>query len=100
MLGESAVGKTSILSRYTDDKFQSKVLTTLGYSRLFNGRVDFKTKTHLIQQQEVNVQVWDTAGQERFHTITNTYYRNVDGIIVVYDITRKETLDCITYGLC
>ena len=41
------------------------------------------------------MQLWDTAGQERFHTITNTYYHNVQGIIVVYDITQMKSLDCI-----
>ncbi|XP_072313775.1 ras-related protein Rab-15-like isoform X2 [Eucyclogobius newberryi] len=67
MLGDSGVGKTSMLRRFTDSEFESSYISTIG--------VDFKMKTLEIDGVKVRVQIWDTAGQERYKTITKQYYR-------------------------
>ena len=82
-IGESGVGKTCLLLRFTEDKFVSNHLTTLG--------VDFKLKTISMDNRDINLQIWDTAGQERFRTITKTYYKKSDGILLVYDVTDETS---------
>ena len=82
-IGDSGVGKTSILRRFVDNKFQKNHLATIG--------VDFKTKVINIDNQEIRLKIWDTAGQERFHTITTQYYKNADGVILVYDVTDSAS---------
>ena len=79
MLGSSGVGKSSLLLRFTEDKFSNNFVTTLG--------VEYKQKQLEINNTNVIIQVWDTAGQERFKTITPIYYKSVDGVVLVYDIT-------------
>jgi small GTP-binding protein len=66
VIGESAVGKSCLLLRYTDDKFQDTFMTTVG--------VDFKTKFITVDGTRVKLQIWDTAGQEKFRSITKAYY--------------------------
>ena len=83
-LGESGVGKTCILRRFVENKFSKNHLATIG--------IDFKTKTISIKGYEVKLKIWDTAGQERFRNITNQYYKGADGIILVYDLTNKESM--------
>ena len=83
-LGESGVGKTCILRRFVENKFSKNHLATIG--------IDFKTKTISIKGYEVKLKIWDTAGQERFRNITNQYYKGADGIVLVYDLTNKETM--------
>ena len=85
VIGESAVGKSCLLLRYTDGKFQETFMTTIG--------VDFKTKYIDIDGQRVKLQIWDTAGQEKFRAITKAYYRGAHGILVVFDISRRDTFD-------
>ena len=85
VIGESAVGKSCLLLRYTDDKFQETFMTTIG--------VDFKTKHIEVNGQKVKLQIWDTAGQDRFRSITKAYYRGAHGILVVFDISRKDTFN-------
>lgn len=91
MLGESGVGKSSILTRFVDDKFSTNFLTTLG--------VEYKHKTIMINDKKVMTQVWDTAGQEKFRTITPVYYRKVDGVVMVYDITDRNSFESINYWM-
>ena len=91
MLGDSMVGKTSLMSRWTEDTFNPNLTSTLG--------VDFKMKTQMIEGHKVQVQVWDTAGQERFRKITKAYYRNAHGIVLVYDCTARESFENITYWM-
>ncbi|KAM3594209.1 uncharacterized protein V6R79_004208 [Siganus canaliculatus] len=81
MLGDSGVGKTCMLRRFTESEFDPSHISTIG--------VDFKMKTLQIDGLKVRVQIWDTAGQERYHTITKQYYRRAQGIVFVYDITNK-----------
>jgi len=85
LIGDSGVGKSCLLMRYTDDKFTNRFISTIG--------IDFKVKTIYIDNIKVRLQIWDTAGQERFQTVTNAYYRGVDGAMLVYDVTDGVTLD-------
>jgi Ras-related protein Rab-1A len=80
LIGDTNVGKSSILLRYTDDIYHSRYISTIG--------VDFKIKTIELDGKIVKLQLWDTAGQEKFKTITSSYYRGAHGFIVVYDITN------------
>lgn len=82
LIGDSGVGKTCILFRFSDDKFNTTFISTIG--------IDFKLKTVEINGKTIKLQIWDTAGQERFHTITTSYYRGALGIMffrVLYSIT-------------
>ncbi|KAH0819429.1 hypothetical protein GEV33_003361 [Tenebrio molitor] len=83
IIGDSGVGKSSLLLRFADNTFSGSYITTIG--------VDFKIKTVSLDGQKVKLQIWDTAGQERFRTITSTYYRGTHGVIVVYDVTNGES---------
>ncbi|XP_023154181.1 ras-related protein Rab-15-like [Amphiprion ocellaris] len=87
MLGDSGVGKTCMLRRFTESEFDPSHISTIG--------VDFKMKTVEIDGVKVRVQIWDTAGQERYQTITKQYYRRAQGIIFVYDITSKASFQHI-----
>eukprot|EP00274_Cyanoptyche_gloeocystis_P007811 CAMPEP_0196653952 /NCGR_PEP_ID=MMETSP1086-20130531/3626_1 /TAXON_ID=77921 /ORGANISM="Cyanoptyche gloeocystis , Strain SAG4.97" /LENGTH=215 /DNA_ID=CAMNT_0041985419 /DNA_START=92 /DNA_END=739 /DNA_ORIENTATION=- len=84
-LGDSNVGKTSLLLRFADDSFVDNYVSTIG--------VDFKNRTIELDGKTVKLQIWDTAGQERFRIISNTYYRLAQGIVVSYDTTNKESFD-------
>ncbi len=90
-IGESGVGKTSILVRYCNDKFNIDHLTTIG--------IDFRIKQIFLNQKQIKLKIWDTAGQERFQTLTKSYYKSANGIILVYDITDKKSFDRIEHWL-
>lgn len=85
LIGDSGVGKSCLLLRFADDAFTESYISTIG--------VDFRFRTVKIDKKTVKLQIWDTAGQERFRTITSAYYRGADGIIMVYDVTSKESFD-------
>ena len=85
MVGESGVGKTSLIKRYTNNIFNSNNLETLG--------IEFFNKEEKINDQIIQIKLWDTAGQEIFHSLTKNFYRKADGIIIVYDITNKNSFD-------
>ncbi|CAD7961741.1 unnamed protein product [Amoebophrya sp. A120] len=85
LVGDSGVGKSSLMLRFCDDMFNERQLATIG--------VDFRTKTLPLQQKQVKLAVWDTAGQERFRTMTSSYYRGAQGVILAFDTTQKETFD-------
>uniref|UniRef100_A0A0G4IEV7 Uncharacterized protein n=1 Tax=Chromera velia CCMP2878 TaxID=1169474 RepID=A0A0G4IEV7_9ALVE len=85
LIGDSGVGKSCLLLRFADDSFTDSYITTIG--------VDFRFRTIQVDDKVIKLQIWDTAGQERFRTITSAYYRGADGIVMVYDVTDKESFD-------
>ncbi|KAK3854755.1 hypothetical protein Pcinc_038785 [Petrolisthes cinctipes] len=91
LIGDSGVGKTCILFRFSDDAFNTTFISTIG--------IDFKIKTIELRGKKIKLQIWDTAGQERFHTITTSYYRGAMGIMLVYDITNAKSFDNIAKWL-
>ncbi|KAK8465691.1 hypothetical protein PHAVU_009G151300 [Phaseolus vulgaris] len=82
MIGDSGVGKSSLLLCFTSDSFED-LSPTIG--------VDFKVKYLNMEGKKLKLAIWDTAGQERFRTLTSSYYRGAQGIIMAYDVTRRET---------
>eukprot|EP01084_Bolivina_argentea_P142260 249937_1 len=89
VIGDSGVGKTALMERFTDDSF--------GHAYISNIGVDFKIITKEIYNKRCKLQIWDTCGQERFETITKSYYRGAHGILMVYDITDEGSLHNIKY---
>jgi small GTP-binding protein len=85
VIGDSAVGKTQMMFRFTDDTFTANALMTIG--------VDFKTKEIQIDGVGYRIQIWDTAGQERFRNITEAYYRRAHGIAIVFDVSDSSSFD-------
>jgi Ras-related protein Rab-8A len=88
LVGDSGVGKSCLLLRYSDDSYTSSFITTIG--------IDFKIKSITIpdgksSESKVKLQIWDTAGQERFRTITTAYYRGAMGILLVYDVSDETS---------
>ncbi|XP_071488149.1 ras-related protein Rab-21-like [Diadema antillarum] len=83
LLGEGCVGKTSLVLRYVENKFNDKHITTL--------QASFLNKKLNIGGKRVNLDIWDTAGQERFHALGPIYYRDSNGAILVYDITDEDS---------
>ncbi len=83
MIGDSGVGKTCLLLRYVNDSFYPTFITTIG--------IDFKIKNIIVDGKRIKLQIWDTAGQERFRTITTSYFRGAQGILLIYDVTDRQT---------
>nr|XP_033327442.1 ras-related protein Rab-18-B-like [Megalopta genalis]XP_033327443.1 ras-related protein Rab-18-B-like [Megalopta genalis]XP_033327444.1 ras-related protein Rab-18-B-like [Megalopta genalis]XP_033327445.1 ras-related protein Rab-18-B-like [Megalopta genalis] len=83
IIGESNVGKSSIILRFTEGEFHENMQSTVG--------MDYKTKQMTVDGNTVKLAIWDTAGQERFRTLTPSYYRDGQGAILVYDVTDKMT---------
>jgi Ras-related protein Rab-8A len=95
LIGDSGVGKSCLLLRFSDDAFNTSFITTIG--------IDFKIRTVEIDNKRCKLQIWDTAGQERFRTITTAYYRGAMGILLVYDITDEQSFAnirnwCVIYS--
>lgn len=89
IIGDSSVGKSSILLRFCDDEFNEKQASTIG--------VDFKTKHMQVKGKKLKLALWDTAGQERFRTLTSSYYRGAQGIVLVYDCCQRQTFEHIKF---
>ena len=85
MIGDSGVGKSSLLLRFASDQFEDSYMTTVG--------LDFKIRTVEVDGKVVKLQMWDTAGQEGFRTITSSYYRGAQGIVVVYGLDDKKSFE-------
>ncbi|KAJ4911061.1 Ras-related protein RABA2d [Raphanus sativus] len=85
LIGDSGVGKSNILSRFTRNEFCLESKSTIG--------VEFATRTLQVEGKTVKAQIWDTAGQERYRAITSAYYRGAVGAFLVYDITKRQTFD-------
>ena len=85
LVGDSGVGKTNLLNRFSKNRFDSSSRNTIG--------VDFCAVDVPIKDKKVRVQFWDTAGQEKYRAISSAYYKNAHGAIIVYDITSRETFE-------
>ncbi|GAB2233229.1 hypothetical protein Droror1_Dr00002448 [Drosera rotundifolia] len=85
LIGDSAVGKTQLLARFTRNEFTVDSKSTIG--------VEFQTKTLIVDQKTVKTQIWDTAGQERYRAVTSAYYRGAVGAMLVYDMTKRQSFD-------
>jgi len=88
MCGDSNVGKSSLVLRFADNTYSEDFISTIG--------VDFKVKKLEVGNNMVQLAVWDTAGQERFRTISSGYYRGAHGIIIVFDVTNKQSFENIS----
>ena len=91
IIGDSTVGKTSILSRFSNGTFNSNYLATVG--------LDFFNKDEIINNKTVRIKIWDTAGQERYKALTKGFFRNAQGILLVYDVTNAETFENLKYWI-
>ena len=91
VLGDINVGKTSILSRFRYGSFDQSYMPTLG--------IDFFTKNLFYEDKTIRLILWDTAGQERFRSLIPSYLKNADCIIIVYDITNKDSFNSLTHWL-
>ena len=91
LIGDSTVGKTSILFRYINEEFPEYYVSTIG--------VEYKIKTLIIDGKKVILRIWDTSGQERYRSITQNFYRNANGILFVFDITNRESFNNIKIWL-
>ena len=87
LIGDTCVGKSCILVRFSDDIFNDSYVTTIG--------VDFRFKTMVVNNKVAKIQIWDTAGQERYRSITTAYYRGAAAIIICCDCTNKESFNNI-----
>uniref|UniRef100_A0A7C8ZS96 Uncharacterized protein n=1 Tax=Opuntia streptacantha TaxID=393608 RepID=A0A7C8ZS96_OPUST len=85
LIGDSGVGKSNLLSRFTRNEFSQESKSTIG--------VEFATRSIRVDDKIVKAQIWDTAGQERYRAITSAYYRGAVGALVVYDVTRHVTFE-------
>lgn len=87
LIGDSGVGKSNLLSRFTRNEFMLESKSTIG--------VEFATRSIQVDGKTIKAQIWDTAGQERYRAITSAYYRGAVGALLVYDITKAgTTLTC------
>lgn len=91
LLGDSGVGKTSLMRQFVSGKFENRYKATIG--------ADFFTHEETIDGRPVNLQVWDTAGQERFQSLGSAFYRGADACMIVFDITSSESFSHITTWL-
>ncbi|XP_027162530.1 ras-related protein Rab2BV-like [Coffea eugenioides] len=91
LIGDSGVGKSNILSRFTRNEFCLESKSTIG--------VEFATRTLQVEGKTVKAQIWDTAGQERYRAITSAYYRGAVGALLVYDITKRQTFENVNRWL-
>lgn len=87
LIGESGVGKTSIISRYTTNTFSSVLMSTPG--------ANFTSKTIFLEEdnKSLKFEIWDTAGQERYRALAKVFYKNAAVCVLVYDITRKTSIE-------
>ncbi|PIN10430.1 GTP-binding protein SEC4, small G protein superfamily [Handroanthus impetiginosus] len=83
LIGDSGIGKSNLLSRFTKNEFSQESKSTIG--------VEFATRSIQVDDIVVKAQIWDTAGQERYRAITSAYYRGAVGAMLVYDVTRQVT---------
>ncbi|ROV92012.1 hypothetical protein VMCG_09555 [Cytospora schulzeri] len=91
LIGDSGVGKSNLLSRFTRNEFNLDSKSTIG--------VEFATRSIQVESKTIKAQIWDTAGQERYRAITSAYYRGAVGALLVYDISKHQTYENVTRWL-
>ncbi|SMN18071.1 similar to Saccharomyces cerevisiae YGL210W YPT32 Rab family GTPase, very similar to Ypt31p [Maudiozyma saulgeensis] len=91
LIGDSGVGKSNLLSRFTTNEFNIESKSTIG--------VEFATRTIEVEGKKIKAQIWDTAGQERYRAITSAYYRGAVGALIVYDISKSSTYENCNHWL-
>lgn len=91
LIGDSGVGKSNLLSRFTRNEFSLESKSTIG--------VEFATRSIQVDGKTIKAQIWDTAGQERYRAITSAYYRGAVGALLVYDITKHTTFENVSRWL-
>ncbi|KAE8690771.1 Ras-related protein RABA2a [Hibiscus syriacus] len=91
LIGDSGVGKSNLLSRFTRNEFCLESKSTIG--------VEFATRTLQVEERTVKAQIWDTAGQERYRAITGAYYRGALGALLVYDVSKPTTFENVSRWL-
>lgn len=91
LIGDSGVGKSNLLSRFTRNEFNLDSKSTIG--------VEFATRSISVDSKTIKAQIWDTAGQERYRAITSAYYRGAVGALLVYDISKRQTYENVTRWL-
>ena len=91
IIGDSTVGKTSILNYYKEGTFNQHYLATVG--------VDFFQKDVLFGDKKIRIKIWDTAGQERYKSLTEGYFRNAEGVLIVYDVTNSDTFNNLKFWI-
>ncbi|CAL9123128.1 unnamed protein product [Musa textilis] len=91
LIGDSGVGKSNLLSRFTRNEFHLESKSTIG--------VEFATRSISVDGKVLKAQIWDTAGQERYRAITSAYYRGAVGALLVYDVTRRTTFENVSRWL-
>ena len=91
LIGDSGVGKSNLLSRFTRNEFNLDSKSTIG--------VEFATRSISVDGKTIKAQIWDTAGQERYRAITSAYYRGAVGALLVYDISKHPTYENVTRWL-
>ena len=87
LIGDLGVGKSCVILRYVEGDFPGNIMSSIG--------VDFKTKQIELDEHSIKMQIWDTAGHEKFRTITTSYYKSAQAIIILYDITQKSSFEHI-----
>jgi small GTP-binding protein len=88
LIGDSGVGKTALLRRLTEDSFPEVAYTTVG--------VEFDWKILTVGDTKMKLQIWDTAGQERFRSVARSCYRNAVGVILVFDVTQRQSFTALS----
>lgn len=91
LIGDSGVGKSNLLSRFTTNEFNMESKSTIG--------VEFATRTIEVEGKKIKAQIWDTAGQERYRAITSAYYRGAVGALIVYDISKSSSYENCNHWL-
>ena len=85
IIGDSSVGKTSLITRYTNGTFKEEYLATVG--------LDYYSKNQEFNGQTIQIKLWDTAGQERYKALTQNYFRNAEGVLLAFDVTNEESFN-------
>jgi Ras-related protein Rab-13 len=91
IIGDSTVGKTSILSKYSSKTFNENYLATVG--------LDFFTKDEIIDTKIIRIKIWDTAGQERYKALTRCFFQKAQGVIIVFDVSNQKSFNDLNFWI-